>query len=147
MSELATNRRARFDYDILERYEAGIELLGTEVKSIKAGQANLAGSFVLVRTGEAWLTNAAVPAYQPKNAPAGYDPVRPRRLLLHRRELKELLGKSAQKGLTLVPLGIYTKGSRVKVSFGLGRRKKAHDQRARIREREDRKNIERALRG
>lgn len=147
MADVTVNRKALFDYDILGRYEAGIELLGTEVKSVKAGQANLAGSFVLVRAGEAWLTNAAVPAYQPKNAPAGYDPVRPRRLLLHRRELKELLGKSAQKGLTLVPLAIYTKGSRIKVAFGLARRKKTRDQRARIREREDRKNIERALRG
>lgn len=145
MPDLAVNRKAAFDYEILETYEAGIELRGFEVKSLRAGHAQLIGSFVIIRNGEAWLTNATISPYQPANAPADHDPARPRRLLLHRRELKELIGGSAQKGLTLVPLRIYTKGSRIKMAFGLARRKKKQDQRERIREREDNRKIDRAL--
>ncbi|MBI4132099.1 MAG: SsrA-binding protein SmpB [Candidatus Sungbacteria bacterium] len=146
MPVLATSRRAEFDYEILETYEAGLELFGFEVKSVRADRMNLAGAFVLMRGGEAWLVNAAIPPYQAANTPAGYDPERPRKLLLHRRELKELIGKSAQKGLTLVALRVYTKGPRIKIAFGLARRKKTYDKRERIREREDRKKIERTLR-
>ena len=145
MADLTINRRATFDYEILETYEAGIELRGFEVKALRNGHAQLLGSFIVTRNGEAWLTNATISPYQPRNAPKDHDPARPRRLLLHRRELKELIGKSAQKGLTLVPLRIYTKGSRIKIAFGLARRKKKRDQRERIREREDAQKIDRAL--
>ena len=147
MPDLAVNRKAIFDYDILETYEAGIELFGFEVKSVRSGRMQLAGSFVLMRNGQAWLVNATIPPYQPANAPAGYDPARPRRLLLHRRELEEIGGRAAQRGLTLVPLRVYTKGPRIKVAFGLARRKKKYDRRAEIRGREDRRKIERALKG
>ena len=146
MLNLAVNRRATFDYDILETYEAGIELFGFEVKSVRARRMNLAGSFALVRAGEAWLVNATIPPYQPTNTPAGYDPARPRRLLLKKREIRELTGKSAQKGLTLVPVRVYTKGPRIKVAFGLARRKKKYDQRQKIRAREEQRQIARALR-
>ncbi len=145
MADLAVNRQARFDYEILETYEAGIELYGFEVKSVKAGRMTLAGAFAVIKDGEAWLTNAAIPPYQPKNTPPGYHLGRSRRLLLHRAELKELIGKSAQKGLTLIPLKVYTKGPRIKVAIGLARHRKRYDQRERIRAREDRRKIERAL--
>ncbi|MDP3727352.1 MAG: SsrA-binding protein SmpB [bacterium] len=145
MAVLAINRRAEFDYEILETYEAGIALHGFEVKSLRAGRMQLAGAFVIIRGGEAWLVNASIPPYQNANTPTGYDPVRPRRLLLHRRELEELIGKSAQKGLTLAVLRVYTKGPRIKVGFGLARHRKKRDERERIREREDKRKIDRAL--
>lgn len=140
MIDLATNRRARFDYDILETYEAGLALLGHEVKSARAGRVNLAGAFVIIRGGEAWLVNATIAPYQPANAPSGYDPARPRRLLLHRAELKSLTGSGAEKGLTFVPLRVYAKGPRIKLEFGRARRRKHYDKRERIREREDRRS-------
>ena len=144
--DLAVNKRAPFDYETLETYEAGIQLYGHEVKSVRARHAGIAGAFVIIRGGEAWLVNAAIPPYQAKNAPPGYDPVRSRKLLLHARELKELIGKSAQKGLTLIPLRLYTRNARIKLAFALARHKKSQDKRATIREREDQRNIERALR-
>lgn len=146
MADLAVNRRARFDYEILETYEAGLALLGSEVKAARSGRANLMGSFVVIRGGEAWLVNAAIAPYQPKNAPAGYNPARSRKLLLRREELRRLIGASAAGGLTFVPLRLYNKGSRIKLEFGLGRRKKKHDKRERLREREDRRTIARSLR-
>lgn len=145
MPIIAVNRKASFDYEILQTYEAGIGLLGLEVKSVKSGRMNLTGSFAVIRQGEAWLVNADIPPYQPKNTPPEYDPARPRKLLLHRRELKELIGKTAQKGLTLVPLKVYTKGPRIKIEIGLARRRKKYNKRERIREREDQRKIERAL--
>lgn len=144
--DLAVNKRASFDYETLESYEAGIQLLGHEVKSVQARHASIVGAFVIIRGGEAWLVNATIPPYQAKNTPPGYDPSRSRKLLLHARELKELIGKSAQKGLTLIPLRLYTRGARIKLAFALARRKKSRDQREAIREREDQRNIERALR-
>ena len=145
MAALAVNRKASFDYEIIETYEAGVKLVGSEVKSVKTGRINLAGSFVVIRNGEAWLTNAAIPPYQPKNISSAYDPERTRKLLLHRRELEELIGKTSQKGLTLVPLRVYTKGPRIKVEFGLARHKKKYDKRDKIREREDKRKMERAM--
>lgn len=146
MGILETNRRAVFDYDILETYEAGIELRGFEVKSVRAGRMNLAGSFAVIRNGEAWLLNTDIPPYQAKNTPADYNPTRSRRLLLKKAEIRELIGKTAQKGLTLIPLRVYTKGPRIKAAIGLARRKKKYDKRERIREREDERKIARALR-
>ena len=144
--DLEVNKRASFDYETLESYEAGIQLLGHEVKSVQARHASVVGAFVIIRGGEAWLVNATVPPYQPKNTLPGYDPNRARKLLLHARELKELIGKSAQKGLTLIPLRLYTRNARIKLAFALARHKKNRDKREIIRKREDQRNIERTLR-
>ncbi|KKS38954.1 MAG: SsrA-binding protein [Parcubacteria group bacterium GW2011_GWA2_42_14] len=148
MKVIATNKRAYFDYEILETYEAGLELFGFEVKSIKTGHANLGGSFIVIQaktagSPEAWLLNAHIPPYQPKNTPASFDPYRTRRLLLHKSEIRELIGKSAQKGLTLVPLRVYNKGARIKIEFGLSRHKKKEDKRETIKERETKREIDR----
>ena len=118
------NRRAHYDYEILQTYEAGIELHGFEVKAVKSGHINLAGCFAVVRGNEAWLLNAMIPAYQQKNAPADYDPQRTRRLLLHKAQIKELIGAASRQGLTIVPLKVYAKNNRVKVLIGLARHKK-----------------------
>ena len=147
MHALSENRRAKFDYEILETFEAGIELLGTEVKSVKESRINLAGSYALVREGGAWLINADIPAYQPKNAPQDYDPKRSRRLLLHKEEIKGLAGKLHEKGLSLLPLQAYLKHGIIKLELGLGRSRKKHDKRellkARAAGREMRKNLAR----
>lgn len=145
MNELAINRKAPFDYEILRTYEAGIELLGLEVKSVKTGHVNLTGSFAVIKNGEAWIINANIPAYQPKNAPADYDPLRSRRLLLRKSELKELIGSSAREGLTIIPLKMYNKRTRIKVLLGLGRHKKKHDKRETIKKRESEREIRREL--
>lgn len=126
---LAENRRARFDYDILEIYEAGIELLGHEVKSVKGGRMSLAGSYAAIREGSLWLMNAAVPPYQPKNVPPEYEPTRTRRLLLRRDEIKKLTGRLHEKGLTLVPLEAHVRRGLVKITLGLCRARKKHDKR------------------
>lgn len=138
------NRRAYFDYEILETYEAGIELYGFEVKAVKSGRINLAGSFAVIKNNEAWLLSVTIPPYQAKNTPADYDPMRSRRLLLHKSEIKELIGKTAQKGLTIVPLKVYTKRNRVKILIGLARHKKTADKRAIIKRREAEREIDRA---
>lgn len=148
MKDIAANRRAYFDYEILETYEAGIELLGFEVKAAKNGRMNLAGAFVVVRDTNASLVNAAIAPYQPKNTPPDYNPERSRRLLLHKSELKELLGAASRKGLTIVPLKAYTKRNRIKLLIGLGRHKKKGDKREVIKKREAAREIARnALRG
>lgn len=144
--ELAVNRRAHFDYEILESYEAGMELRGFEVKAIQLGRMSLAGAFVAIRGNEAWLLGAIIPPYQASNTPAGYEPERTRRLLLKKSEIRELIGKTAQKGLTLVPLKVYTKRSRVKILIGLARHKKQHDKRETIKKREAAREIKRSLR-
>ena len=141
----AVNRRALYDYEVLETYEAGIELFGFEVKAIKNGRLNLSGSYVVIKNNEAWLLNAAVAPYQPRNTPADYNETRSRRLLLKKAEIKELVGKSAQKGLTLVPLRVYDKKSRIKLEFALARHKKKHDKREVIKERETKREISRAM--
>ena len=145
MNELAVNRRVYFDYQILETREAGIELYGFEVKAVKIGRMTLAGAFAVIRGGEAWLLNSAIAPYQPKNAPPDYDPARSRRLLLKKSEIKELTGKSVQKGLTIVPLKVYTKRSRIKVLLGLARHKKKADKREAIKQLEANREVGRAL--
>ncbi len=138
---LAENRRARFDYEISDTYEAGIELLGAEVKSAKAGSMNLSGSYALVRNGQVWLTNAQIPAHQPKNAPKDYDPARSRRLLLHSSEIKGLRGKLEEKAWALVPLRAYLKHGLVKLELGLGKSRKARDKREYIKKKEARREM------
>lgn len=145
MNELAVNRRAYFDYEIIKTYEAGMELLGHEVKSVKTGHINLAGSFAVIRKEEAWLLSVTIPPYQSKNTTSNYEPTRSRRLLLHKSEIKELVGKTAQKGLTIVPLKVYTKHSRVKILIGLARHKKKTDKRETIKKRETDREMERVL--
>lgn len=144
MADFAVNRRASFDYDILETYEAGVVLLGFEVKAVKTGRISLAGSFAVIRGNEAWLLNTVIPPYQPANTPIDYDQTRSRRLLLHKSQIKELIGKTSQKGLTIVPLKVYTKNARVKVLLGLGRHRKKGDKREVIKKREAARDIERA---
>ncbi|MBI2623999.1 SsrA-binding protein SmpB [Candidatus Parcubacteria bacterium] len=145
MQALAENRRARFDYDILETIEAGIVLTGQEVKSTKLGRMSLTGSFGTVHENAVWLTGASVPAYQPKNAPASYDPERSRKLLLNRTEIDRLVGKMKERGLTLIPLKVYTTHGRIKVELGLGRGKKTHDKRETMKRREAAREIDRTL--
>lgn len=145
MSEITTNKKAYFDYEILETYEAGIELLGLEVKSIKAGYINLTGSHVIIRHNEAWLINTDITPYQPANTPSDYDQKRNRRLLLHAEEIKELIGKTHEKGLTIIPLKVYNKGRRIKIELGLGRGKKKYDKRQVIKKREAKREIDRTL--
>jgi|TARA_Y100000294_G_scaffold176675_1_gene199697 SsrA-binding protein len=146
MPTLATNRQARFNYKILETYEAGIVLAGHEVKSVKNGHISLKGSYVTIKNQEAWLVNAQISPYQPKNMPKDYEPTNSRKLLLHKDEIKALVGKTKQKGLTLVPLRVYTKHSIVKLEFGLGQGKRKTDKRETIKKREAEKRIGRALR-
>ncbi|MEK7590429.1 MAG: SsrA-binding protein SmpB, partial [Patescibacteria group bacterium] len=121
MPVLAENRKARFNYDILETFEAGIELKGFEVKAIKSGRISLTGAFATIKDNQIWLTNADIPPYQPKNTPADYDPKRPRRLLLRQAEIKTLIGKLRTERLTLVPLKMYTKAGKIKLEFCLCR--------------------------
>ena len=144
MKPLSENRKAHFDYEILETYEAGIVLTGQEVKSIKAGRANLTSSFVVVKPDGAFLLNTQIPPYQPKNTPPDYKPDRTRQLLLNKKELDYLFGKT-KEGLTIVPLSIYNKGRRIKLSIGLARHKKKQDKRETIRKREMEKEMRRTL--
>ena len=129
MKELSKNKRAYFDYNILEKIEVGIELLGFEVKAAKSGKIDLSGSYARLKYGQAWLVGASISPYQPKNTPAEYDPGRDRRLLLTKKELKTLSGKHTEAGLTVVPLRAYIKGRLVKVELGLARSKKKWDKR------------------
>ena len=145
MGILAENKKAYFDYEIIEKFEAGIVLTGQEVKSIKSGRVNLAGSYVVFKNEEAHLLNAKVPPYQPKNAPADYDPAGLRKLLLKKSEIKYLIGKSKQKGLTLIPLRVYTKRRKIKLEFGIGRGRKKADKRELIKKREAEREIRRAF--
>ncbi|MBP6060591.1 MAG: SsrA-binding protein SmpB [Candidatus Pacebacteria bacterium] len=147
MASYAENRKARFNYEILEKYEAGIELLGTEVKSVRGGQMSLEGAFVIARGGEAYLINASVPAYQPKNAPKDYDPLRNRKLLLTKKEITELGGSEKNKSLTIVPISVYNKNRKIKVEIALVKGKKTRDKRASIQKRETDREIRREFRG
>lgn len=142
---VATNRRARHEYEILETVEAGLVLRGTEVKALRAGQVNFKESYAAVRNGEMWLLGCHISPYS-HGTDANHDPERDRKLLLHRREIARLAGKVTERGLTLVPLRIYFKGGRAKVELGLARGRKLHDRRAALREREARREVDRALR-
>lgn len=146
MPTLAVNPRAKFDYHIIETYEAGVVLFGHEVKSAKLGRISLKGSYVIVKDNEVFLINATISPYQPKNIPGEYQPDRARKLLLNKSEIKELIGKTQQKGLTLVPIMIYTKKGKVKIEVGLGKGKKKSDKREVIKKREAERTIARALR-
>ena len=135
MKLLAENRRARFDYDVSETIEAGIELLGHEVKSVRSGHMNISGSYAILRGAEAWLINATIPPYQPLNAPENYDPKRTRRLLLKKDEIKSLVGKLKDKKNSFVALRVYTKNNRIKIELGVGTPRKKHDKRELLKKR------------
>jgi SsrA-binding protein len=145
MTTLTYNRRARHDYDILEKFEAGLVLTGAEVKSAKAGRVQLQGAYVLPKGTELWLTGAQIAAYAPAGQAAAYDPARDRKLLLSHRELAYLFGKLSEQGLTLVPLSVYTSHRFVKVELGLARGKTRYDKRVSIRQRETQKEVRRSL--
>jgi SsrA-binding protein len=142
---IATNRRARHEYEILEVVEAGLVLRGTEVKSLRDGQVNFKDSYATIRNTEGWLLGCHISPYS-HGTDANHDPERDRKLLLHRRELERLTGKIAERGLTLVPLRLYFKNGRVKIELGLARGKKLHDKRSTLREREVRREMDRDAR-
>ena len=145
--EAVVNKKARFDYEIKETLEAGIELRGFEVKSVKTGKARLQGAYAKIYGEELWLVNSHIPPFQEKNAPEGYDSDKARRLLVHKKEIDYLTGKLKEKGLTLVPLKMYNKGGQIKVQLGLGRSKKKADKRAVIKKRDTERQIGRKLKG
>src|SRR6266852_2350803 len=142
---VATNRRARHEYEILETLEAGLVLRGTEVKSLRAGLVNFKDSYATVRNGEVWLLGCHISPYS-HGTDANHAPERDRKLLLHDREIKRLTGKIAERGLTLVPLKLYFKNGRAKLEVGLARGKKLHDKRSALREREVRREMDKAAR-
>ena len=142
---IATNRRARHEYSILETFEAGLALRGTEVKSLRAGLVNFKDSYATVRNGEVWLLGCHINPYS-HGTDANHDPERDRKLLLHAKEISRLAGKVAERGLTLIPLKLYFKSGRAKLELGLGRGKKLHDKRSTLREREVKREMDRAAR-
>ena len=145
MAHYAENRKARFNYEISEKYEAGIELLGVEVKSVRGGQMSLEGAFVVIRGGEAFLINANIPPYQPNNAPKDYDPLRNKKLLLTKKEITILAGSEKNKSLTIVPISVYNKGRKIKVEIALVKGKKKQDKRESIKKRETDREIRREI--
>ena len=132
---IADNRKAHHDYHLLETFEAGVALLGTEVKAIREGGANLRDSFARIEGGEVWLYNVHIRAYSSRGY-SDHEPTRRRKLLLHRQEIRKLIGKTVERGMTLVPTSMYLKNGRVKVSISLAKGKKAHDKRETIKRRE-----------
>lgn len=145
MKILVKNNKAYFDYEILEKFEAGISLLGFEVKSIKAGHVSLDNAFANFYGGNLYLLNANIPAWQPKNAPVDYNSTRSRQLLLHSKELKYLLGKLHEARLTLVPLAFLLQNNKIKVELGLGKSRRKMDKRELIKKRETKREIDREL--
>ncbi|WP_315788185.1 SsrA-binding protein SmpB [Fischerella sp. JS2] len=142
---ISDNRQARYLYEILETYEAGIQLTGTEVKSIRAGRVNLQDGYALIRNGEVWLINVHISPYTASGQYFNHEPRRTRKLLLHRQEIRKLIGKVEQQGLTLVPLKMYLKRGWVKVSIALVKGKKLHDKREDIKKRQDQREMQRAM--
>jgi SsrA-binding protein len=147
MASYAENRKARFNYEVLQKYETGIELLGQEVKSVRGGQMSLEGAFVIIRGGEAFLINANIPPYQAKNAPSDYDPLRNRRLLLTKKEIGELAAGEKNKSLTIVPISLYNKGKKIKVEIAQVKGKKKFDKRETLKKRDTDREIRRDIRG
>lgn len=143
MTTLIDYKKAHFNYEILEKFEAGIELVGLEVKSIRNSQGSLDGSYVIIRGGEAYAVNTFIPPFQENNTPKGYEPRRNRRLLLGKKDIKRLADIEGGKGLTIVPISIYNKGTLLKVSIAVVRGKKQHDKRESIKKRETDRTVRR----
>lgn len=144
--DVATNRRARHRFEFIETMEAGIELVGSEVKSLREGKAQLSDAYAVVDRGEVWLRNLHIPPYAPASI-HNHEPERPRRLLLHRSQIERLIGKTQQRGLTLIPTRIYFKGPWAKVELALARGKEGRDRRREISERDVRREVEREFKG
>ena len=144
--DVASNRQAAFRYNLLDRWEAGIMLTGTEVKSLRTGQAQMKDAYAAVREGEVWLHNMHIPPYGPASR-ENHEPERPRKLLLKRKEIEKLIGTTAEKGLTLVPTRVYFKGPYAKVEIALARGKDLYDKRRSIKDRDQKRDIERAMSG
>jgi len=142
---LINNKKAHFDYEILEKFTAGIELLGFEVKSVRAKQGSLEGAYVTVRGAEAYLINASIPPFQPTNTVKNYDPLRNRRLLLTKKEITELAQQENKKGLTIIPISMYNKGRKIKVDIAISRGKKKFDKRETLKARDAKREIDRTL--
>jgi SsrA-binding protein len=145
MKDIATNRQARYRYHFLETWEAGLVLTGTEVKALREGKAQIKDGYATVRDGEVWLHNVHIPPYGPASR-ENHEPERSRKLLMHRREIERLIGKTREKGLTLVPTRIYFRDGRAKVEIALARGKDVGDKRQTIKEREMKREMERAIR-
>ena len=143
--DIATNRQASFRYNLLERWEAGIQLMGSEVKSLRDGQATLKDAYASIDNGEVWLHSMHIAPYAPASRD-NHPPERPRKLLMHKKEIERLIGRTHEKGLTLVPTRVYFKGSHAKVEIALARGKDVGDKRRAIKERELKREMERALR-
>jgi SsrA-binding protein len=141
--DVATNRRAAFRFNLLERIECGIELRGSEVKSLRSGSVQLKDAYAEVKDGEVWLRNMHIAPYEP--ARDGHDPERPRKLLLHRREIERLIGKTAERGFTLVPTRVYFSGPRAKVELAVAQGKDLYDKRRALKDREQKREMQRAL--
>lgn len=144
--DVATNRRARHKFEFLETMETGIQLRGTEVKALREGKAQLSDAYAVVEDGEVWLRNFHIPPYAPASR-ENHDPERPRKLLLHRYEIERLVGKTAERGLTLVPSRVYFKGRHAKVELALARGKEGRDRRREIADRDIRREVEREFKG
>ena len=143
---VTSNRQARFEYAILETIEAGIALTGTEIKSVRAGKINLRDAYARIDAGEVWLIGMHISPYEQASEYFQHDPLRPKKLLLHRREIARMRAELGQKGLTLVPLRLYMKGPRAKIELGLGKGKKLYDKRDAMAERDAKRDVQRALR-
>lgn len=141
MPILAKNKRATYDYEILDKFEAGIKLTGQEVKSAKNGRVNLKGSYVTVSNGRPHIINMHIAKYDKAGAFSDYDPYRTRELLLNKKEIDRLIGKKDEQGLTLIPLSLYTKRGKIKLEFGIGRGKKKHDKREDIKKKDTKRRI------
>lgn len=142
---VANNRQARFQYEILDTYEAGVALVGTEVKSIREGKVNLQDGFANVKRGEVFLHNVHISPYKMTSLTFNHEPRRVRKLLLHKQEIRKLIGQTEQKGLTLVPLKMYFKDGRIKVAIALGKGKKLHDKRDSLKKKQDKRDMARAM--
>ena len=145
MVNYAENRKVYFNYEILEKYEAGIELLGLEVKSVRSGKLSLEGAFIIVRGGECFLINANTPPYQSNNTPKEYDPLRNKKLLLTKKEIRILADSGNNKSLTIVPISVYNKGRKIKISIALAKGKKKFDKRETIKKRETDREVRREV--
>lgn len=142
---LVEHKKARLNFETLEEFEAGIELLGHEVKSLRGKHGKLEGSHVVVRGGEAFVVGMSIPPYQPSNTPKEYDPERTRKLLLTQKELGELAGAEGQKGLTIVPISVYNRGRKLKLKIAIARGRKKHDKRDVLKRRDTQREIDRTL--
>ncbi len=145
MKDYARNKKAYADYKIIESFEAGIVLTGSEVKSVRKGGADLTGAFVIIRGEETYIVNMTISPYQSKNVPEKYEKDRALKLLMHKKELKGLIGQLQQKGLTILPLRMYNKGAKIKVEIAIARGKRTYEKREKIRKRETQRDIERTM--